>query len=175
MESGGKKRYEKIIFLFVRYIILILAGIFLSVFYKLFFPLTIWLTYFLLSLFDNVSIFGNLLLTSGGAIEIVDSCIAGSAYFLLLILNLTTPMNIKKRLYSLIFSFLFLLILNVLRIFFLSILYIKNYLFFDVVHSIFWIVLSVLFVIGIWFLTIKLFKIKRIPIYSDIKYIKLLC
>ena len=39
---------------------------------------------------------------------------------------------------------------------------------FDITHKIFWYSLSILFVVGIWFLEVKLFKIKSIPFYSDI-------
>ena len=60
--------------------------------------------------------------------------------------------------------------LNILRIFFLSILTINNSQFFDFAHKLFWYLLSTIFVIGIWFLTIKIFKIKSIPGYTDIKY-----
>ena len=36
-----------------------------------------------------------------------------------------------------------------------------------------WYLGSTLFVIGIWFIEVKLFKIKEIPIYSDIKFLYL--
>lgn len=148
---------------------LILFGISLSLFYKIFLPLTLWPVYFLLRIFYDVFITGNILSVVGIKIELINACIAGSAYYLLLVLNLTTNMKARQRFYSIIFSFSSFLILNILRIFFLSILYIKNFVFFDITHKLFWYALSVLFVVGIWFLTVKLFKIKNIPVYSDIK------
>jgi len=87
----------------------------------------------------------------------------------LLILNLTTKMKVNQRVFSIFFSFLALLFLNIIRIFVLSVFYLENFSFFDITHKIFWYALSVLFVVGIWFLTVKIFKIKEVPIYSDIK------
>jgi exosortase/archaeosortase family protein len=159
-----------VVFLFLRYIILVIAGIFLSLFYKILFPLTVWPSYYLIGFLYNTSLFGNTILVQGARIEIIGACVAGSAYFLLLILNLTTKMNYKKRFYSLIFSFFSLLFLNIMRIFVLSLMFIEKVAFFDITHKLFWYFFSVLFVVGIWFLTAFIFKIKNIPIYSDIKY-----
>jgi exosortase/archaeosortase family protein len=155
--------------LFLRYLLLVVFGIFLSIFYKVFFPLTFWPVYYLLNLLYTVSLSGNVILISGLGIEIIDACIAGSAYYLLLILNLTTSMKPGKRAYSLLFSFFSLLILNILRIFFLSILFVEKSAFFDFTHRLFWYALSIVFVAVIWFLAVKIFKIKKIPAYSDLK------
>ncbi len=160
---------KNILHIFIRYSILVLFGIFLPFFYKIFSLLTTWPIYFLLSIFYNVSFTENALQVLGARIEIIDACVAGSAYYLLLILNLTTNMEAKQRLYSLIFSVFSLFIFNLLRIFSLSILYIENFAFFDFTHKLFWYILSTIFVVGIWFLTVKIFKIDEIPIYSDIK------
>lgn len=173
MEKKRKQKEENaVLYLFIRYLTLAMVGILLPVFYQFFFPLTIWPSFFLLNLFYSVSISGNILFIEGLEIEIVNACIAGSAYYLLLILNLTTNMQINQRIFSLLFSFSSLLFLNILRIFLLSILYIENFAFFTFVHELFWYVLSVVFVVAIWFLTILLFKIKTVPVYSDLKKIK---
>jgi len=157
---------------YIRYIILLILGVFISIFYKIFFPLTIYPVYFILNLFYSVSIAGKMLVFAEGGIEIINACVAGSAYYLLLILNLTTKIKLKKRIYSILFSISSLLILNILRILFLSILYLNNSVFFDITHKIFWYTLSILFVVAIWFLTVHIFKIKNIPIYSDFKNLK---
>ena len=167
-----EKKSKKILSLAIRYLILVLFGIFLSVFYKIFLPLTLYPVYFLLNLIYEVSISGIILTIGGKSIEIIGACVAASAYYLLLILNLVTPMKIKKRIYSLLFSLGLLLILNILRIVILSALYVEEFAFFDFTHKAFWYVLSIVFVIGIWFLTVKVFKIKQIPAYSDFKFIK---
>ena len=40
--------------------------------------------------------------------------------------------------------------------------------FFDITHKVFWYFISTIFVVGIWFIEIKIFKIKEIPFYSDL-------
>jgi len=166
-----KKEVKKtnILYIPLRYLILLVAGIFISVFYKVFFPLTIWPVYIILQIFYDVILSGTILTVSGYNIEIVNACVAGSAYYLLLILNLTIPMNARKRIYSILFSFISLLILNILRIALLSVLYVQDFAYFDFTHKLFWYTLSIVFVVAIWFATVKVYKIKEAPVYSDIK------
>ena len=173
MKKRGRITKEKksnfLVYLFLRYLILLVFGVFLSLFYAILFPLTILPVYFLLSILYPVSIIGNVIYIYAIKIELINACIAGSAYYLLLILNLTTDMKAKQRVYSIAFSIVSLLILNILRIFFLSILYVESFSFFDITHKIFWYALSVILVVGVWFLAVKLFKIKNTPVYSDIR------
>ncbi|MEK6914191.1 MAG: pacearchaeosortase [Nanoarchaeota archaeon] len=136
-------------------------------------PLTIKLSVFLLDIFYNISINRNLIIINYKTyISIIDACIAGSAYLLLLILNLTTPMKENIRIKSFIFSWILLFILNILRIIILSILYHEDFRYVNFTHAFFWYGLSTIFVILIWFLTIKIFNIKSIPIYNDFFYLK---
>ena len=148
----------------------------LGIFYLLFAPLTIYPVLWLLSLFYHASLSGNIISISLGSekisIELVDACIAGFAYFLLFALNLATrSIKIKTRIFSLLFVFFAFLFLNILRIIILSALCIGNFAYFDIVHSLFWNILSTLFVVGIWFLSVWLFRIKDIPGYSDLRFI----
>lgn len=171
-EKKEAKDSKKINFIsiFFRYIILVLLAFkSLYLFYFIFFYLTAYPLLLLLSPFYSVSIYGNILVVESVGIELVNACIAGSAYYLLLILNLTTPMKTKKRVNAIVFSFLSLLIINIIRIFVFTILFLNNFSLFDVAHKIFWNALSTVFVVGIWFLTAKLFKIHEIPVYSDFK------
>ena len=171
-----KKEVKNILNIYVRYLILILVGLpNLWLFYLVFSPLTIYPVYFLLNLFFDATLSGNLiLLNKTFPIEIIDACVAGSAYYLLLILNLAIPMEIKKRTKMLLASFSGLLGLNILRIFFLSALFASGNSSFDITHKLFWFLGSTIFVVGIWFAGIKIFKIKEIPIYSDLKNLGLL-
>ena len=166
-----KKQARKFLDIAIRYLILIAVGIpNLWLFYLIFTPLTIYPVFFLLSLFFNATLAGNrILLDNIFSIDIIETCVAGSAYYLLLILNLAIPMEIKKRVKMLLFSFLSLLALNILRIFFLSLLFVSGASSFDITHKLFWYLLSTIFVIGIWFAGIKIFKIKEVPFYSDLK------
>ena len=179
-KSIRKKRKKKIkesyalnpVFLLLRYLILLGLMFTLPLIYKILTPLTVQGTALLLKLFYQVSISGDIIaIFPNTIIQIIAPCVAGSAYLLLLILNLTLPMKLKTRVYSILFSTFLLFILNTLRIFILTVLLVNNSQFFDFTHKLFWYVLSTVFVIGIWFLTAFLFKIKQIPVYSDIKYL----
>jgi len=160
--------------LFWRYAaLLIVALLNLGIFYLVLTPLTIYPVYLLLNIFFDLYLAGNLIVVIGHfPIEIVNSCIAGSAYSLLLILNLATlNIKFKDRIKIFITSFLALLIINILRIFFLSILFVNDSVWFDFLHKLFWGLLSTLFVTGIWFIELKKFKIKNIPFFSDLKFL----
>tara|TARA_Y100000034_G_C6848299_1_gene384516 strand:- start:563 stop:1078 length:516 start_codon:yes stop_codon:yes gene_type:complete len=164
----GKKNAHWIL---ARYVILLAIVAFsLPLVYAIFTPLTINFTVFLLDIFYNVANFKELIVINEATqIYIVDACVAGSAYLLLLILNLTIRMPTKLRIKSILYSFLLLFILNVVRIAILGSLYHHQIPYVEFTHALFWYGLSTLFVIGIWFETVRKFKIKRIPFYSDYK------
>ncbi len=161
--------------LLVRYAILVilpLSG--LWIFYSIFTPLTVYPTYLFLTIFYDVSILkGNILLINHEIpIEFIRACIAGSAYYLLTILNLATPkIKLRKRINILLLAFAIFLSLNLLRIFLLSFLAISGSSFFDATHKLFWYSLSTIFVVAIWFVEVRIFKIKEIPFYSDVKFL----
>jgi len=153
-----------------RYLTLLILMFTTPLIYKVFSPLTIYPSFYLIKLFFiQTTLINNTILINEFPIQIISACIGASAYLLLLILNLSTPMSIKKRIQTLAFSISTLLIINILRIFLLSILAYKTPLLFTTIHNITWLFLNTLFVVLIWFLTIKLFKIKAIPIYTDFK------
>lgn len=166
-----EKRVSYLLDIISRYSILIIVGALgTGVFYWLFTVLTLYPTYFLLRFFFSTYLVGsNLILVNGLPIEIIGACVAGSAYYLLLILNLSTrEIEIKKRIGLLLFSCFSFLFINILRIFFLSILYVDGFSFFDITHKLLWYAGSIVFVVGIWFLGVRIFKIKKVPFYSDI-------
>lgn len=162
---------ENAFYILLRYIFLALIGINLSLFYLAFTPLTIYPVKFLLSAYYKVAVSGNTLFISNISIKLVDACIAGSAYYLLLLLNFSVPMGIRKRALSLIFSFLLFLFINIIRIFLFSLLFLGSFQYFDIIHLAFWYILSGLIVFLVWIFTIKIFSIKEIPFYSDIRFI----
>lgn len=167
-----KKENKKAGFIFLRYIILVLLAIpNLFLFYFIFTPLTIYPVSSILSLFYNSQLVSNQITINNISIEIVGACVAGSAYYLLLLLNLSIPMRLKKRISSIAFSFLIFLAINILRILVFTVLLINSFKYFDVTHKIFWYVLSGVIVFLVWFLTIKTFKIKEVPFYTDIKFL----
>lgn len=164
--------------IFVRYLILILAALpGMGLFYLIFSPLTIYPVFGLLSLFFDASFcnacnVANTILVNQFSIEIIGSCIAGSAYYFLLILNLATPnIKIKPRLKMLFGGFLVFLVMNILRIFFMSLMYINGSALFDFAHKLIWWIGTTIFVLAIWFIEVKMFKVKEIPFYSDVQFL----
>jgi len=165
-----KKKSFNILFRYL--ILLVLTAFSLPIIYKIFTPLTIDTTVSLLrTLYEVTTNNTILIIESRTFIQIIPACVAGSAYLLLLILNLTLPMKFEKRIYSIFLSFLILFILNILRIFLLSILYHNQTPYVDFTHKLFWYGLSTVFVILIWFFIVKIFRIKEIPVYTDFKYL----
>ncbi|MEK6910318.1 MAG: pacearchaeosortase [Nanoarchaeota archaeon] len=156
----------------LRYIILLIIALNLELIYAIFTPLTLHLSNFLIGLIYNSNyIQNNSIFIDTLEITLISACIAGSAYLLLIILNLSTEMQLKKRIKSLFFIILSFLIINSLRITYLSYLYKENLSYFNFTHELSWYFGSTLFLVIIWFINIKLFKIKNIPIFTDVKYL----
>ncbi|MDO8460220.1 MAG: pacearchaeosortase, partial [Nanoarchaeota archaeon] len=153
-----------------RYLLLLILGAFnLFLFYTLFTPLTVYPVYwFLHSINAGTSLLeGNIIFFRGVYAELVVACIGGSAYYLLLILNLTTPMKIEKRVKSIIFLCGAFLCLNILRILVFMSLLVSGSQYFDVTHQFTWYLGSTILVVGIWFVNVLLFDIKDVPVYTD--------
>ena len=167
-----KNSYKSI---FLRYGILVLLAILgLPFFYFFFTQLTIYPSYFLFNLiYDDVSLIQTTITVFGQfPIEIIGACVGGSAYFLLTILNLSTPkIKVNKRLKMLGISYIVFLIINLIRIFILGIMFIESSSALDITHKLFWYLGSTIFIIAIWFAEVKYFKIKQIPFYSDLKFL----
>ena len=159
--------------LIARYLALILLAIpNLFLFYAIFTPLTVYPVYFVLKYFYNaVLLQGNVIFFKGYYANIISACVAGAAYYLLLILNLTTPMSAVKRIKSITFIILSFLIINIARIIIFASLFSIGYRYFDLTHILTWYIGSTFLVIIIWFSNVLIFKITSIPIYSDIKRI----
>ncbi len=158
----------------IRYSLLVLSAIpSFWLFYLIFTPLTIYPSYFILNLFFDISKYENsfFFLGSTASIDIINACVAGSAYYLLLILNLSIPdIKLIKRIKMIIFSFILFLIANILRIVLLSAVYLLKPNLFDITHKLSWYFGSIVLVVLIWFFIIKKFKVKGVPFYSDLKF-----
>lgn len=157
-----------------RYIFLIVLGLFgFSFLYKTLAPITVYPVFSILNILYNDVVFQspNVLLISGDSIVLVEACIAGAAYFLLLILNLTTPLSIKTRAKSLAFIFISFLLLNIIRIVVFTFLYLSWNDIFNITHMLFWYIGSTILLVFIWFFNVYLFKIKSTPIYTDMREI----
>ncbi len=160
--------------LFVRYLAILLLSINgLFIIYYVMSPITYYLSLYSLSFFGVVSGFflERLIVFNNVSIVLVNACVAGAAYYLLIFLNLSMPMSAKKRIKSLLFSIIFLLFINILRIVIFSLLAANGSNYFDSLHLFTWYFLSIILVVGTWFLTIKIFGVREVPVYDDIRRI----
>ncbi len=158
--------------IFVRYILVFIFGLGnLFIFYFLLTPITINAIYFILGLFGNVVLESGVFYFNGFDFNLIEACVAASAYYLLFVLiMIVKDLNWKKRVFMILSGFGMLFILNIVRILVLVGMYWSVY--FDAVHWWLWHVFSILFVVGIWFLLIKLFNVKSTPFWDDFKFIK---
>lgn len=163
----------KVYNLFFRYLLLIIVGLpNLFLFYFIFTPLTVYPVFFILDLFLTVLMDGTRIYIQNyqSTINLIPACIAGSAYYLLFILNLSIPnKTFKERFIMLLYAFSAFLFINILRISTLALFLESAY--FNSFHAFSWYILSILIVVLIWFSEVKLFKIKEIPFYEDIKFL----
>lgn len=172
-KKRGKKESNSFLSIITRYFLALAVsynGLF--IFYYLFTPITLYAVYFVLNLFFDATLEASKILFSGFAIELIPACIAGSAYYLLFVLNMIIPnINYKKRIRMIAFAFASLLVLNILRISILGIVASYDLLFFSLAHKVFWYFLNIIMVVVIWFAEVFIFNIKAIPFYTDLKYL----
>lgn len=140
----------------------------------IFFHLTLNLSYLLLKLINPKTwLIDNFIIFKETTLKFIPACAAISAYYLLLILIVfTKDIKFLTRIKILLFGSLMLLITNLFRILLLTLILDKygiNY--FEHLHLFFWSIISSIIVALIWILFVKRYKIRSIPIYSDIKYL----
>jgi len=167
-----KKDSKKTINLFSRYIAILIFGAGnLYLIYKIFTPLTVHTTNLFLKIFTQTTLVGNTIHLNQSIIEIAPPCVVGSAFYLLLVLFFSVAdVKPKTRTYAILTALSVFFALNIIRILILTPLIATTY--FETIHWMFWHVISTLFVAGTYIVTVKTYKIKSIPFYSDIKYLK---
>ena len=157
----------------IRYVLAVLVGVFYQIFYWIFSPWTLHSTYWILNLVYDVVLEGNLISFDSVTFALIPACTAATAYLLLTMLILVTRgIKLLTRIKIWIYGCLLILVFNTLRIFLLIWIYVtfgQNY--FDALHLMFWHVVSTVVVILIWIGLTKKYKVKGIPVYSDLKYI----
>jgi exosortase/archaeosortase family protein len=106
-------------------------------------------------------------------LRFIPSCIGASAYcFLLAIILLTKDIKLKTRINLFLFGSLLILILNILRIEVLIYILMKyGSDLFRTARESFWLFISGVYVAAVWLFLAWKFKIKTIPVYSDLRYI----
>lgn len=158
----------------IRYLLILLSALFGGYLYYIFLPMTLYPVYLVLKLAypASASISGNILLIQGKEIEIIRACVGGSAFLLLLMLNLATPyIKWARRLGLFIFSAFFFLMFNWVRILLLSWLYLNDSIAFNSIHLFSWYFASTVAVFLIWLISVKAFSAKGAPFISDLKYL----
>ncbi len=144
----------------------------LNIFNFLLKDITLYITY------ASMKAFGYGIITQGDLIKIGDytlkfvtACTATSAYYLLSILILLTKdISLKKGIKAFLVGALLILLMNLARIDILLIVLIeKGINMFESLHILFWEVISSLYVVGVWIFLTKKFRIKTIPVLSDMK------
>ena len=150
-----------------RYLLIFLLGLGnLAVFYWVFTNPTVFFSRLILSFFGEAISIDEFIIFKDTLFEVARACVAGSAYYLLFILSMAIPLNLIKRLKLIVYCFGIFFIVNVARIVFMAL--IVGHTYFNEIHIFTWNVFSTLFVVFIWFSAVKIFKVKSIPIYSDI-------
>ena len=151
---------------------ILLSFIPVSAFLFLFSSITIYGVYFSLFFYNPIAEGINLTI-SNEVFSFVEACIAPLAYMLLwLLIMWTKDINLFTRAKMFLFGSLLIYLMNVVRIFILimvSLNYGVNW--FERIHILFWDFTASVFVALVWIFLIKFYKIKDIPVYSDIKYL----
>ncbi|RMD66581.1 pacearchaeosortase [Candidatus Pacearchaeota archaeon] len=161
---------KEVLGMFARYVVLLFLGLFgIRLFYAVFSPLTAYPSYWLSNLVFGGAEFvpPNLILIGSLTIELIPACIAGAAYYLLLILNLTTPMHVVKRIKSLAFLILTFLVINIMRIVTFIVIASRGTQYFDAAHLGVWYFGSTVMIVILWFVNVWVFNIRAIPVYTD--------
>lgn len=172
---GFKKNEKKRVYeIAVRYLVIFLSALGnLRIFYFIFSPLTIFPVDFILRFFYDIITIHNFIFINGIIIDISDACVAGSAYFLLFMLNLlTSEIKLMRRIKLFLFTSALLLMLNIIRIIAFAFVLVNNIPFFEQLHIFFWHFISAVYVFIVWIIAVKMFNIKSIPFYSDFLYIR---
>lgn len=117
------------------------------------------------SIKNSIEIFGTTY------VDIVKYCVTSSAYYLLTIFTVITQgIPIIKRVAMFLIGAILIFLMNITRIIALIIILLKQGPeVFEFAHAIFFMILSTVYVIVVWTLLSLIFKIKTIPLYSDVK------
>jgi len=164
-------RYEQK--LVIRVGLLVLIALLFPYIYYLLNPLTLYASYYILKLFSEAILVNSSIIVSGISLNFIDACSAGAAFLLLaLLILLTKALSFKRMLKMFVMGSVLIFVMNIIRIEFL-IWILTNYglNLFDKIHMFFWRIVSTVFVALIWIFMDKYFKLKTIPIYSDVKYL----
>lgn len=135
---------------------------------------TIMISFILLKLAGySVVKAGTSLIVNNVTLNFVEACVASSAYYLLLFLILLTKDIRLKTAFEMFFlGSLIIFSVNIIRIFVLIVVLLeKGYDYFNLIHLTFWYGVASVLVFLVWVYLTKKYKIKNIPVYSDVVYL----
>lgn len=169
MENFG--RYVKI--LVVRYGLALYLSLNVEVLYSLFSGPTLNLTFAILNLFYDATLNGEVISVAGHTLRFIPACVAAAAYLLLSILILLTKdldfwMIVKLFLAGSLLIFA----MNIIRLemlMFVLLEFGKDY--FDTLHLFFWKIVASVYVALVWVFLVYRFRIKEVPLYSDLRFL----
>ncbi len=159
--------------LVIRLILMLIVAFLFPYVYIILNPLTLNISYYLLQLFVNASLINSSIMVNNITLNFINACSAGAAYLLLIFLILSTKaLSFKKMLLMFLIGASLIFIMNIVRIEILIWVLLDYGLnMFDNLHLFFWRGVSTIFVALIWFFLDIIFKLKTIPIISDVKYL----
>jgi exosortase/archaeosortase family protein len=135
-------------------------------------PITLHISYFFFNIFVPSAIVGAKIVTVMDSFELIPACVATSAYLLLAILILLTKgISLSERFQMFVYGSLAILAFNILRIELLLLAYFRLETAFDTIHLFVWKFMSTAFVVLLWLGLARLYKVKTIPVYSDLRHI----
>lgn len=160
--------------LVIRLVLAVILTLSYQLLYKILIPATLYPSFYILKLIYKAELVNNSIITNSHSLTFIPACAAASAYILLgILILLTKDIKLKTGIKMFLLGSLLILLANILRIEALILILVnggKNY--FETLHLFIWKVLSSVFVAAVWIFLIKLYKIKSIPIVSDIREIR---
>jgi len=123
--------------------------------------------------YSNAILENNYMIINNTLLRFIPACIGASAYcFLLVIILLTKDIKLKTRINLFLLGSLLILMLNIIRIEVLIYVLMKyGSDLFRAARESFWLFISGVYVAIVWLFLAWKFKIKAIPVYSDLKYL----
>lgn len=159
--------------LLLRYLVILCVGFALPLFSRILTPLTVYPVMAVLSLWGEVVKIGSQTVLYGSsalAVEIIDACVATSAYYLLfLLLFATKGGSWKRRLQAFGVAGVMFWAINVLRIAGLVLIAEKNLSWFFTAHYILWWGVSILVIVGLWIYVTGIYRLYGIPFVQDVR------
>jgi len=158
----------------LRVLIILLLFLIYNYIYIIALPVTTYLSFIVLKILQyNPTLIGNSISVNNITFSFISACVALPAYYLLLILLLTTKdLNVKSSIKLFFIGSLLILAMNIIRIDLLIAAFTSfGKQWFDKLHIIFWKFVSGVYVAIIWIFLTKKYKIKSMPVYTDLKYL----